>query len=129
MKRGQDRVVLRFDVVSLKEDTRIKLFELHHRKEAAYPVALIPPSEQLPDYLSDKVYRPAISEFLKISQTAISEMLSQKGKWVANEWIAATPLELNKMLKTILAMPVVKATVVSLLSEVEKGNKNRPSLR
>ena len=47
-----DRVVLKFDVVSIKEDTRIKLFELHHRRDQTYPVAIIPPDQELPEFLS-----------------------------------------------------------------------------
>ena len=119
-----DRRVLRFDVVSVKEDTRVKIFELHHRKEQAYPVAVVPPDQELPEFLSSEVYRPGIADAMQaMSQTTISHMLAMKGRWEKNEWIASTPLELNNLLRMILEMPVVKATVVSLLSEVDQESR------
>lgn len=119
-----DRRVLRFEVVSLRADTRVKLFEIHQQKKLAYPVAVIPPNFELPEFLSKEYYRPGLEDLMKRTSAFSGGLLGppelRKGQWVKNDWVASTPLELSKLLRSVLEMPVVKSTVISLLSDVDQ---------
>jgi hypothetical protein len=117
----EDRVVLGFEVEAPRADSRARLFEVQHRLELDYPAAIVPPDEELPDFLKKRVYRPGTGDLnpVKITET-LNSLLSMGGKWVENEWVATSPTDFSEKVENLLAHPSVKAIVLSLLSRVSR---------
>jgi hypothetical protein len=113
---GDDRAVLGFEVEAPRAGNRVRLFEVQHRRDFEYPVAIIPPADRLPDFLREHVYRPGLSE-----AAAAAASFSTEGQWVKNEWVATTPGEFTNKVEELLALPSVKGIVLSLLSRSRAG--------
>lgn len=113
------RISIRFEVHAPKIDKRVKLFEVVHQPDLEYPIAFIPPEDDMPNYLKDKYYQPGTGEILKLVNTAeiFSTIMNSKGNWVENEWVAASPIVFREKLKAILNMASVKAIVMSLIAK------------
>jgi hypothetical protein len=118
----EDRIVLGFEVVADRINERQRLFEVQHRPEFEYPVAIVPPDDTLPDYLKSRRYVPSPREMVGVIAPAIGSVFAQKGDWVKNEWLATSPDEFVIKIETILQMPTVKAAVISLLSRAKRAN-------
>ena len=113
------RVSLRFEISSATSSQRLMLFEAAHRHDFAYPVALFGPTGNLPSFLREKHYEPSVSELLSTVGTVgkFSDILSSKGRWVANESkICATPQEFTERLKELLASVEIRSAVMSMLN-------------
>ena len=119
------RISIRFEVHAHKIDKRVKLFEVVHQPELEYPVAFIPPEDDIPNYLKEKYYQPGAGEIMKLVNTAqiFSTMMNSKGNWVENEWVAASPIVFREELKAILGMASVKAIVMSLIAKSNRETK------
>ncbi len=111
---GDDRVVINFEVESVRTGSRVRLFAVQHRLEFEYPVAIVPPQDSLPDYLRERFYRPGLGEAFG-SFATVSKLMGP-GAWVENEWVASSPTEFTKLVHGILALPSVKGVVLSLLA-------------
>lgn len=115
--KSEDRIVLGFEVIAGRVGVRVRLFEVQHRLDFEYPAALVPPDEELPHYLRDRVYKPGLGEVLAHSATkAFSRILTEPGEWIENKWIASSPRDFTEKVQALLARPAVKAIVLSLLS-------------
>jgi hypothetical protein len=110
---AEDRVVLGFEVKSLIAGSRVRLFAAQHRLEFDYPVALIPPEDRLPQFLQPEVYEPGPQGYPVDDDSGI-------GGWVENKWVAASPAEFTNKVEAVLAQPVAKAVVLSLLSRANR---------
>lgn len=107
-----DRVILGFEVYAPRINSRVRLFGAQHRAEDDYPVAIEPPKDDLPAFLKESYYRPGTVE----SAAAAVGNLGLTGHVVKNEWIADSPMEFTEKVGRVLALPAVKARVVSLIS-------------
>lgn len=116
---GEDRVVLGFEVESPRLDTTARLFEVQHRLKLEYPATIIPPTEQLPDYLKDRVYHPGSRSIREIIAP------SPEGKWIENQWVGSTPVEFSQRVETVLARPEVKSIVISLLARSSRDSASQ----
>ncbi len=106
---SQDRIVLGFEVVAQRVDTRARLFEVQHRLEYEYPAAIVPPDLDPPDSLKERVYRSGA----RIVGLATA---MRGGHRVENKGIASSPAEFSARVQSVLARPAVKAVVLSLLA-------------
>ncbi len=111
---GNDRVVIGFEVESLRAGRRVRLFEVQHRLDFEYPAAIVPPDESLPEFLRDRVYRPGMAE-------ALTRPVMRGARWVENEWVASSPREFSQKLEKVLRSPAVKGVMLSLLSRASQG--------
>ena len=103
---AEDRVVIGFDVQSVRSGNRVRLFSAEHRVDFEYPIALSPPAE-LPAFLKAEVYEPGF-DFAKAMGVA--------ARIVTNPWVASSPAEFSEKVRDMLASPTVKAAVLSLLA-------------
>lgn len=110
---AEDRVVIGFDVQSVRSGNRARLFSAEHRVDFEYPIAMTPPAE-LPAFLKAEAYEPAIG--------TLPAMAGILGRTVKNPWVAASPAEFSEKVRGMLAAPTVKAAVLSLLAR-----SSRPS--
>jgi hypothetical protein len=119
------RISIRFEVHAPRIDKRVKMFEVVHQPELEYPVALIPPEDDIPNYLKEKYYQPGAGEIMKLVNTAhlFSTMMQSKGSWVENEWVATSPIVFRQKLKDILSMASVKAIVLSLIAKSNRSEE------
>jgi hypothetical protein len=117
---GEERVVYSFEVEAPWADTRVQLFEVQRRPDYEYPAAIIPPDEDLPDFLKERVYRPGFGEIVKLAADLPASRMKMPGEWVENEWVASSPAEFSQKVGEILARPAVKAIVLSLLSRANQ---------
>lgn len=109
-----DRVILGFEIVPHNVDTRVRLFEVHHRAEFGYPAAIILPKAKLPAYLKKERYVP--------SKLGIAEVLSEvQGEWVENEWVATSPQEFSERIADVFSLPHIKTRVLSLLARANEA--------
>lgn len=104
---AEDRVIIGFDVQSVRSGNRVRLFSAEHRLDFEYPIALSPPAE-LPRFLQTEVYVPGLAD--------LSAAVSRPGHHVQNPWIASSPTEFQKKVQDMLATSSVKAAVLSLLA-------------
>lgn len=118
----EDRVVLGFEVEAPRADSRARLFEVQHRLELDYPAAIVPPDEELPDFLKTRVYHASLSEVTaSLAEFAdTKKLLTMPGEWIENEWVATSPTDFSEKVENLLAHPSVKAIVLSLLSRVSR---------
>ncbi len=105
---AEDRVVIGFDVQSVRSGNRVRLFSAEHRVDFEYPIAMSPPAE-LPAFLKAEVYEPGIGDMV----TAASRF---HGRSVTNPWVASSPIEFQKKVQDMFAQSSVKAAVLSLLA-------------
>jgi len=123
----EDRVLIGFEVEAPRIKARTRLFEVVHRVEFEYPVAIVVPDQTLPSYLTGKVYRPSAGDLLRGSVSAgqvFSEMMAKKGEWTENEWVATSPVAFKEKLHKALNLPLVKAAVLSLISRANRNKTN-----
>lgn len=133
---SEDRVTMGFEIEVARTSDRARLFEVQHRLDYEYPVAISPPHEErLPEFLQERVFKPGTGNLLRSvtghSATAFSQMskiLDSEGKWVENKWIATSPSEFIEKVEKVLALPGVKAVVLSLLARANRPNDDAPSL-
>ena len=107
---GEDRVVIGFEVESPRTGSRVRLFEVQHRPEFEFPVAIIPPDETMPEFLKERVFRPRLPPPVTVVA----------GQWIGNEWVTSSPTEFSQKIQAVLARPSVKAIVLSLLARRPK---------
>jgi hypothetical protein len=120
-----DRVILGFEIVPRNIDTRVRLFEVHHRTDFGYPAAIVLPDSSLPDYLKEKRYVPSGSNLLDALMTSPTTVREGKGSWIENDWIASSPQKFIEKIATVFALPVIKTSVLSLLARAnEAANDN-----
>lgn len=112
---SDDRRIIHFDVEALRLQTKSRLFSVEHRREYEYPVRVMPPTEDLPDYLQSHRYVPGRGG---IGTFGIPKDILEgsKGKWVEDRWVATSPQEFTEKIGEVLATPAVKAVVLSLIS-------------
>ena len=109
-REGEDRVVLGFEVESVRAGNRIRLFEVQHQLDYEYPAAIEVPSDvTLPDFLKEDVYRPSLGDQMR-------SLRMDKGRWVKNEWLASSPTEFVDKVAKVLGSAALKGIVLSLLS-------------
>jgi len=124
-REGDDRVVIGFEAEAPRADSRVRLFEVHHRLQFEYPASILPPDEDLPDFLRDRVYRPTMSEAMTaVGRIGSSVLGAGSGEWVENEWVASSPREFSEKVENVLRRPAVKGIVLSLLS---RANQEGPA--
>lgn len=104
---AEDRVVIGFDVQSTRAGSRVRLFSAEHRVDFEYPIVLSPPAE-LPPFLKAEVYEPGLGD--------VTAAVRFQGRCVRNPWVASSPAEFQKRVQEMLALPSVKAAVLSLLA-------------
>jgi len=102
---AEDRVVIGFDVQSVRSGNRVRLFSAEHRVDFEYPIAMSPPAE-LPAFLKAEVYEPGLA----IGTAPVF------GRSVQNPWVASSPTEFSQKVRDMLATPTVKTAVLSLLA-------------
>ena len=115
-REGEDRVVIGFEVESVRAGSRVRLFEVQHRLEYEYPAAIVPPDARLPEFLKENVYRPSLGD-------AVRSLQIRKGEWVKNEWLASSPTEFVDKMAMVLGSAAVKGIVLSVLS---RTNQEQP---
>ena len=118
---GEERVVIGFEVQSVRAGNRVRLFEVQHRLELEYPAAIVPPDASLPDFLKKRVYRASIGEMTKQASQTIRAITTRPGEWIENEWIASSPSEFVDRVAEVLGSASVKGIVLSLLSRTGQG--------
>lgn len=121
---GEDRVILGFEVEAPRLETRIRLFGAQHRQGFEYPVQILPPDGNLPDYLKARVFRPG-QRLVPLDHRAAATTLpwlkqSEPGTLEENEWLATSPAEFTEKLEALLGQPAVKAAVLSLLARANR---------
>ncbi len=109
----EDRRVLGFEVYASILDTRVRLFEVHQSLELDYPVAVILPNQNLPDFLKTKKYQRGFLESPLV------------GKWVKNEWVATSPQEFTEKIGEALDHPSIKGRVFSLLARSQAAIRQK----
>ena len=109
----QDRRVLSFDVNAPRIPTTIRLFEVHQPLEMDYPVRIVPPKLEVPEYLHKKVYRPGLA--MPTVTAAI------QGTWEERQWVAESPGEFTEKLEKLLASTTIKAILFNLLSRSQRA--------
>lgn len=130
-RKDGDRIILGFEIVPHGVETRVRLFEVHHRAEFDYPVAIMFPSVDLPEYL--KVNPAQSSNLMKALKAGIvnpniappvgSPDFSQfLGERTEINWVATSPQEFNEKLKAVFALPQIKSRVLSLLARATEAN-------
>ena len=116
---AEDRVVIGFEVEAPRAGSRVRLFEVQHRLDFEYPVSIVPPDDELPEFLRERVYQAGPGDLLRpLVGTSVAKALAAPGEWVENTWLAASPNEFVEKVETLLRRPAVKAIVLSLLSRV-----------
>lgn len=126
-----DRVVLGFVIKNNEHQMALKLFEVLHRREFAYPVSIIPPPSGLPEFLQKRRYdpgTPGIAEVMAVTSKirAIAAMQGTPGRFVDNEWVCSTPREFVGKLKELFSKDYVKSQLISIISP-SAGSSTRPS--
>lgn len=115
-----DRLVIGFEVRHRSSGATLRLFEVTHRKVEAYPALISPPADNIPDFLARKRYVPGTlglgSAYL--SHSAVMKVLTggTPGEVVENPWVCGTPGEFRKKLRELLAMDIVTARLIALIS-------------
>jgi hypothetical protein len=109
---AEDRVVIGFDVQSVRSGNRVRLFSAEHRVDFEYPIAMSPPAE-LPAFLKEEVYVPGLGDLT----TAMPRF---QGRCVKNPWVASSPAEFQKKVQDMLAHSSVKSAVLSLLARASR---------
>lgn len=127
---GEDRITLGFEVEATLSSKRVRLFEVQHREEYEYPVAIQPPNEELPDFLKDRVYQQSFGDLARSVAKATKPVLMGSdtalapGQWVQSEWVASSPEQFTTKVEELLSRPAIKAIVLSLLSGARKQQDN-----
>lgn len=121
---NEDRIVLGFEVVATHAAVRARLFEVQHRLENAYPALIVPPDEELPSFLNDRIYRPGRRGMISDAMEMAAQVAGRPGEWVKNEWLATSPKEFSEKVEAVLSRPGVKAVVLSLLARSNPAKPN-----
>jgi hypothetical protein len=132
---SEDRIAIRFEIEVTRCGDRVRLFEVQHRLDYEYPVAIIPPNEErLPDFLQERTYKPTPGEALRSitrshanAMAAVGSILGSTGTWVENKWIATSPTEFSEKVEKVLSLPAVKAVVLSLLARANRPDSENLS--
>ncbi len=123
----EDRRVIGFEVSAPRLPTTVRLFEVLQSLDLEYPVSIIPPKVDIPNYLMREVYHPSSNELLKAVAGLSSHVLNAPGGWEKNEWVADSPTEFAEKLQRLLSSDGVKAIMFSLLSRAKRGNNSHES--
>lgn len=116
-----DRVVLGFEISAPRIATRVRLFDVQHRGDQEYPAVILPPKDDLPQFLKQKYYVPSMRE---VYSGGDDEFTTDTGYWIENKWVASSAKEFSEKVHEVLALPSVKAAVMSLLSRVSRKRGN-----
>jgi hypothetical protein len=126
-----DRVVLGFVIKNKDHQMALKLFEVMHRREYAYPVSINPPPSQLPEFLQKRRYKPGTPGIAEVmadfsSFGAITALQGTPGRFVDNEWVCSTPREFMGKLKELFSKDYVKSLLISIIAP-SAGSSPQPS--
>lgn len=113
-----DRTVLGFLVRNDAFDLEFNLFEAIHRPKQSYPVAIVPPDSDIPEYLKRERHIPG-SRILGVTDVHSRLLGGTPGRTEKNEWVCGTPQEFTSKVKDVLALDHVKAIVLSLLAPAQ----------
>lgn len=91
----EDRTVLAFEVTNSAFALELYLFEVSHRLDQAYPVAIEPPASDIPEFLKKERYVAGTPGVLKHLPTSVmmESFQGRPGRYVTNSWVCATPTE------------------------------------
>ena len=130
-----DRIVLSFEITNHESNVTLNLFEASHQKHQSYPVVIVPPESNIPEFLRTERYVPGspsrigvVSELARVMQATHGT----SGHYVKNEWVCATPTEFKSKLIDLFAEDYVKCRIISLLAptgieEAGQSENNDPS--
>lgn len=121
----EDRKVTAFEVSAPRIPETVRLFEVYQSLDLEYPVAIMPPNINIPDFLKREFYRPGPKEIMKVMSevaTLSSNLWSRTGTWEKNDWVADSPSEFTKILEKLLSSGGVKAILYKLLARSNRTN-------
>lgn len=90
------------------------LFTVAHRPNAPYPATIQPKDDDLPDFLKKSYYKPGLADLGGAVSVAFKG--GTQGHNVTNEWVSDTPQEFRTNLTKIFNHGVIKADILSLIS-------------
>jgi hypothetical protein len=109
-------------VIHLPSQRSASLFEVGHRPDTPYPVAIQPDDDDLPKLLRKSYYEPGSPGLTNWNaMMAAATLAKTEGKTVKNDWVADTPAEFRAMLEKAFNLGYVKGIVVNLLAQKIKG--------
>jgi hypothetical protein len=112
---------LSFEVFVPSIRLQVSLFTVKHRDGVNYPVSIIPPDEELPNFLKEE-YTVKSKPFAVISD--YDTTFGRKETVVKNEWIASSPIEFHDKLAKILKTSTIKARIISLIAIAKEKQSN-----
>ena len=122
-----DRIVLGMEIVSLRVDSRVRLFEAQHRREFEYPVAIKSHQSGLPQFLKREYFVPGRSTLASVVSTLGAIDVAFKGasgEWQTNEWVANSPIEFTDLVGKILGTSEVMSAVISLIARSQRSGSS-----
>lgn len=118
--RLEDRVVFAFWVTQRESKVTLNLFEASHQLNKPYPVAIVPPEDDIPGFLKEKRYvsgTPGISAVTAVQRAVMQQVTGgTPGRYVENEWVCATPTEFEEKLTELFSEDYVKVRIISLIA-------------
>ncbi len=119
---SDDRIVLGMEIVSLRVDSRVRLFEAQHRREFEYPVAIKSHQSGLPSFLQAKYF---VQGTISGSDFGLGQVMKEAiGGWQTNEWVANSPMEFTELVGKILGTSEVKSAVISLIARSQRSGSS-----
>lgn len=104
-----DRVVFGFEVSTTDSPPLgARLFEASHRLEGSYPVLIVPPTDDVPEFLRKK-------KTIKGNVAALTSAFIPD-KVVENFWVCSSPSEFRSKLEELLSQDRIKYRILSLLA-------------
>jgi hypothetical protein len=124
-----DRVVLAFEVSKRASKVMLNLFEASHGLKFAYPVVIVPPERDIPEFLRRERYVPGTPGMLS-GLSAVpglhAAIQGMPGRYVENKWVCGTPSEFREKLTGLFAEDHVKSRIVSLLAANRLEERSKP---
>jgi hypothetical protein len=111
-----DRIILGLEGEATGVRERARLLEVQHLPGRLYPAAIVPPEEQVPDFLKKTRYIPTMGDAAR----ALAQF--DRGRQIENEWVASTPIEFADKVRKALSSPSVKSIVMSLLARAQESS-------
>lgn len=109
--------VIKFDVFAVRLQSTVRLFDVYQRQDFDYPAAIVVPKESIPDILQG----PKRASQLTASVTGMGELLEKAFGNSQETLLAATPEEFRKHIQQVLARPMIKGIVLSLIARSNKS--------